>query len=450
MRNLRERWSGIPVFPLVLLLGLLANIVLVNAVLVALPGTSRYDTPGYETYKLLRWRTTADSWEPMAAAWSYLHDDHYVYVYQAVFFDRDEKFQYPLTSLLPIEVMQRLTGDDTVPFRPLDALSFAAVLATAVFVALILTASVRAHVAVSDPPGVERYVLWGIAFVATLTFYPVVKAFTLGQVQTWSNALFAMSLWLWMHQRRAPAGIAAGLMGAIKPQMGLLLVWGLLRRQWWFALAVAATAGVAGVGALVLYGFGDNWDYVSVLRFISRHGEAYYPNQSANGFLNRLLENGDNDAFRASAFPPYDVVVYVGTLASSAIVIAAALFWRARSAAGGVVDFAIAALSFTIASPVAWEHHYGIMLPIYAATLPMLLARQVFGRWTMTWMALSYLLASNYFDITRRAADTPFAPAQSYLLLGALMLLVALSRLRRADDTAAAADSVGARAVTAV
>src|SRR5262249_58972314 len=32
----------------------------------------------------------------------------------------------------------------------------------------------------------------------TLTFYPVVKAFTLGQIQVWINALFALALLAWM------------------------------------------------------------------------------------------------------------------------------------------------------------------------------------------------------------------------------------------------------------
>ncbi len=441
--HVRKQWSGLSGMTRALLLFVLANVVVVNAALVTLPDTSAYDVAGYETYKLLRWRTTADSWQPMAAAWSYLHEDHEADVYKEIFFNRDEKFQYPLTSLLPIEAMQRATGDYGVRFRPLDAVSFAAVIATAVFVALILVARVRAYLpgAISSP--LERWVLWAIAIAATLTFYPVIKAFTLGQIQAWSNALFAMSLWLWIDRRRVPAGVVAGVMCAIKPQMGLLLAWSMLRRQRSFAIALAGTATIAGLAALALYGFADNWDYLSVLRFISRHGEAYYPNQSANGFLNRLLENGDNDAFRASAFPPYSAPVFIGTIVTSALLIATALFWQARSARGGVIDLSIAALTFTIASPVAWEHHYGVLLPIYAAVLPMIVARPVFGRWTMPYLATSYFLTSNYFDITRRAADTPFTPVQSYLLAGALMLLFALYRLRRDEDSGPLEHEVG-------
>jgi hypothetical protein len=101
-----------------------------------------------------------------------------------------------------------------------------------------------------------------------------------------------------------------------------------------------------------------------------------------------------------------------------------------RHTGASTVDFAIAALTFTVASPVAWEHHYGILAPIYAAVAPAMLARRVLGAITAPWLAVSYVLTSNYFDVARRAADTPFTPMQSYLLAGALMLLVAMYRLR--------------------
>lgn len=415
-----------------MLLFLAANVVLINAALTLLPATSRYDVTAFETYKMLRVRTEADSWEPMRYAWEYLQHPDSRTVYDAIFFDREEKFQYPLTSLLPIESIQRITGDETVRYGLLDAISLAAMAVMAVAVGAIL--AISAGAARRSPlPRAEQLLLFALGAGATLTFYPAVKSFTVGQVQTWSNALFAITLFLWMRQARRSAGVATGLVCITKPQMGLFLVWGVLRRQWWFAAAIALIAAAAGIAALVLYGFADNWDYLSVLRFISRHGEAYYPNQSINGLLNRMLDNGGNLAFDEHGFPPYNAAVYILTLLTSVIIIGAALFPPGRRAAGTAVDLSLAALSFTIASPVAWEHHYGILAPIYAATAPAMLARRIFGVWTAPWLAASYLLTSNYIHAAREAADTPFTPVQSYLFAGALMLLIALYRLRSVE-----------------
>jgi len=49
----------------------------------------------------------------------------------------------------------------------------------------------------------NRNALCVLAVVATLTFYPVVKGFTLGQIQTWINLLLSAALWLWLAGRRA-------------------------------------------------------------------------------------------------------------------------------------------------------------------------------------------------------------------------------------------------------
>jgi len=44
----------------------------------------------------------------------------------------------------------------------------------------------------------------------------------------------------------------------------------------------------------------------------------------------------------------------------------------------------LAILTCVMASPVAWEHHYGILMPFYAVLLPALVRRPVFGRATIT------------------------------------------------------------------
>jgi hypothetical protein len=84
------------------------------------------------------------------------------------------------------------------------------------------------------------------------------------------------------------------------------------------------------------------------------------------------------------------------------------------------------ALSITMASPIAWEHHYGIVLPIFAV----MLARTLGNRARLCWLIASYMLISNFIPATNLLAPTVVNIVQSYLLAGAVILLVLLYRSR--------------------
>jgi hypothetical protein len=115
-----------------------------------------------------------------------------------------------------------------------------------------------------------------------------------------------------------------------------------------------------------------------------RHGEAFYPNQSMNGLLNRLLFNGSALQFDPSSLAPFHPWVYAGTCLSFIVLVLTALVAPSSvGERGGTVDFCVVALSITLAPSIAWEHHYGVLLPIYAAALPRFLERPVFGRATL-------------------------------------------------------------------
>jgi hypothetical protein len=410
--------------------------VIISAILVALPAAGTTQVVLYDTSRFLLFRALDDSWFPITQAYAYLQDPGPDPVYDAIFFDGDVKFQYALTSLLPLELLQLFRDDSSLDeYGPLDAVSWIAVWATAVFVALIFLRSLENYAPEFLPAGtLERWLLGAIAAGMTLTFYPIAKAFSLGQIQAWINCLFAILVWLWVTKRETAAGVVGGLICAIKPQLGLLLVWALLRRRWGFAGLFAAVAGSLALITLVLYGLEDNLNYLDVLSYISRRGEAYYPNQSVNGLLNRLLDNGNNTDFQAGEFPPFNVVVYVGTIVTSIVIVGAALFWRAdESGADSTVDLLIAGLSFTIASPVAWEHHYGILMPAFAVLLPAMLRWPVLGKWSLPILGLAYLLSANFYNLAQKFAGRPLlTPVQSYLFFGALIVLVLLYLVRHA------------------
>lgn len=218
----------------------------------------------------------------------------------------------------------------------------------------------------------------------------------------------------------------------VKPQFAAFLLWGALRHQWSFLIGWCAVAFPALAISVALFGAANHLDYLSVLQFLSRHGEAYYANQSVNGLLNRMLFNGDGLNWSGTDFPPCNEVVYFGTLLSSMALILAALLVRGRQPdKGGLFDFMTAALTFTIASPIAWEHHYGILPPILIDLLFALLATPRLARSFSLWMTLgiAYVLSANDFPIANLAAGTSFNFVQSYVLFGGLAALWLLYRV---------------------
>ena len=168
---------------------------------------------------------------------------------------------------------------------------------------------------------------------------------------------------------------------------------------------------------------------------MSRRGEGYFPNQSLNGLLNRLLRNGNNLEWMGASFAPYHPWVFWPTAISSALLVAAALAPPPAGQRGDAVDFSLLALTVTVASPIAWEHHYGILPPIYAATLAAVVVRPALGAAGLPLLAASFALTSNELGFTNRLATTNWNVLQSYLYVGALLLLLLLHRLRRPPRT---------------
>src|SRR5690606_38962435 len=136
------------------------------------------------------------------------------------------------------------------------------------------------------------------------------------------------------------------------------------------AVAFALVALPAGILSLGIFGLAEHLDYLSVLSYISRHGEVYWPNQSMNGLLNRLLVDVNPLKWSYTDFAPFHPVVYFGTLVSSIALLVLALGYRprwARPPSDAVAPEAkrtesglglcTAVMVLTIAAAVAWEHH---------------------------------------------------------------------------------------------
>jgi alpha-1,2-mannosyltransferase len=226
----------------------------------------------------------------------------------------------------------------------------------------------------------------------------------------------------------------------LKPQLGLFAIWALIRKDWRFLGGLAAT-GAIGLGlSVLLFGIQNHIAYLDVLSYMSRHGEGHLSNHSFNGLLHRVTGNDDGLVWSNEAFSPYNPIVHVGTLITSLALVVIGL-WPRGSTAGmnGLYQFQLAALAFTIASPMAWEPHYGVLAPMFAVllcavmTMPAGKARR---HWLMA-LAATFVFAAMHLPVVGLFAHTPLMVLQSYLLFAALGVLFMLWRLSGRSAAAA-------------
>ena len=419
---------------------LLVSIVAFNAILWLATPTPYNQTVLHHAWDVLNGRSADDSWAVMLSAVDYLRAPGPDPVYSELFFKRGQRFQYPPSSLFTLEGMLRLVGADHVRtnkhaiYSSLtlnDALGWAFIALTAAATAALLEKSLL-HARLVDDTRALFVARCAIVLGLTLTFYPIVKAYTLGQIQVWINGVFALALLLWANGRIASSGFLLGVVALIKPHFGLFLLWAALRRAWPFAIAFAITVAVGLAVSVAIYGIANHVDYIRVLRVLSQTGEVYYPNQSVNGLLNRwmvLVDPAAFDSLNFKSLPPFNAIVYGGTLIASLVFLVIGLLRRSAddTAQQRVVDFCAMALCLTLASPIAWEHHFGITLPMFAVLLTTVQRRR------LPWLALSYILIATFLPVTNLLAASAWNVAQSTLLAGALILVTMLLVARRGE-----------------
>jgi alpha-1,2-mannosyltransferase len=370
-----------------------------------------------------------DSWEVMKEAFERITSST-DFIYEELFFGKSKiKFQYPLTSLLICFPLSIIAEENLINYLKIS--SWIAIIITFFYTLRIFKKS--CEIAETERENKKNKVIQlTIIFFLTLGFYPIIKAFSLGQIQVWINALFSMSTWYYISNKKKLSGAGVALMCLIKPQYIVIFIWAVARKQWDFAKHFIMIFFPVLILSLIVFGVKNNMDYLKVLSFISKHGESFYANQSMNGLLNRFLFNGANLEWSPNTFAPFNLFVYITTILTSILFISCALFRPLKaSERGGIVDYFIICVSTTIASPIAWEHHYGILLQMYAFLFPPLLNK----RHSSTQLALLisvYILTSQHIAfINKMTSKTMFNFLQSYIFFGALMFLVYLYWIER-------------------
>ena len=265
--------------------------------------------------------------------------------------------------------------------------------------------------------------------MAGLVFNPLVSAAVIGQIQTLLTLGFAVAFLCWLAGKEAWAGAILGMMMLVKPQYAVFLLWALVRRKFNAAAAALACSTACLAVSCAVFGLKNNLDYIRVLQFIGRRGESYYLNQSINGILNRLTGTANFLQFEANQFAPENPVVFWGTMASTLVLLSLAIFYPwGNQRRGGAGDFACILLVSTMASPIAWNHHYAILFPIFVWLWFSDYAWRKSG-WERALLAAAYFLASNTITEVMALTNSPgWNLLTSNLYVGAVLALVVLLR----------------------
>ncbi|HTI01811.1 MAG TPA: glycosyltransferase family 87 protein, partial [Acidisoma sp.] len=357
-------------------------------------------------------------------------------LYQEVFFAQHLKFQYPPTSLLPMLGLQWLGIDVTSVFlNNINRLLIAANAIGVGFLFRLVLIRKYGQDAAASPAAKAGAILSG---GATFLFFPVMMGFWLGQIQVWIDTGFTFACIAFLANRKLSAGVLVGLICLLKPQFAVFAVWALLRREWRFMLGAAIAILPFGLLSLAVFGVTAHLQYLNELSFLSRHGEAMISNNSVNGILNALIGTVNPLVWDVHAFPPYNPVVYLGSVAAAIILIVGALWPRPsqRDALSGLLDFMFAALAFTMAAPIAWENHYGIMAPIFATLFCLLAAapNSVRRRQQLIAFAALFLLSAVCVTSHIYKVATPLNLAIGYLFFAGIGTLAMLCWVAQTRD----------------
>ena len=263
---------------------------------------------------------------------------------------------------------------------------------------------------------------------------PITLAFSLGQAQIFLDLFFALLVLFWVQGKERPAGVMMALLAMVKPQFGLLLLWAALRRRWSALVAGGVTLGVGAAASLLAFGVRNNLAYIGVMAGLSRKAQSHYANQSMFGLLNRAIFNGENIPYHPYVYPPFVPWVYYVTLATTALLVLVALVYPWRERAGGMEDLSAIGVVCVIATPMAWEHHYGVMLGIFVWLWFGVYRRGAGNVWTL---ALAFVLIADFLSPFNLFSAIPVANVlQSYMYFGALLLIGLLMRSRELPGSA--------------
>lgn len=380
-----------------------------------------------------------DSWDPMHIASDYW-DKHNTNgrIYTDNLIAQNIRFQYPPVTLFIPQFVNQLNISNNVFYA---ACTYLFILITALSLFKIVQCSMVGHMQSRLPWKEQLYLFLGL-LALTVLYFPILQGAVFGNIQIWLNALFAISLICMIKNKYLWVGVLIGLAATVKPQFGLLLVWAMFRKNWSFMKGFLLACGLITLVGVIAFSIENHIDYLNALRYLSQHGESYHHNQSLNGLLNRMFGVASPDLYNNLSliylyqpFPPYNPWVYFPTLISSVLIIGLCLLVkRPATQEATLVDYCLMSLGLTLASPITWIYHYGLLLPISVVLLTLFclkLKETDTTKMLFRVFAVCFLITSLSIPFVEYVYHTYLNVVQSYYYFAALGMFLVLYLLRR-------------------
>ncbi|MEK6397301.1 MAG: glycosyltransferase family 87 protein [Terriglobus sp.] len=406
-----------------LLLFVVGSLVFSNVVprvLFKLLGWGNPGTIGGMLHDFWTFRTWTDSWLPMMRSVDYFLQHPTLPIYYAPLYDT---LIYSLASILPLWLLKKLGMGDVVMLRFLAVTSWLAL----VGIAGVAFAMAHRYLKARGVKPNWRTVV--AVLLAVLFCYPLLKGYSLGNAQTYLSFEFALLLLLWSEGKETAGGVVSALLTFVKPQYGLLLIWMAVRKRWNAAIAFVATSVVLLLLSVLVFGWHNNLDYIHVLAGLSKKAQSHYGNQSMFGTLNRAIGNGENIGYTPFVYTPYIRWVYLTTVSTALVLMGAVLLFPWGKLKASTADLAAMGVISVAASPMAWEHHYGIVVGVFAWVW------FAYGCWQekRPWvLGVASLFTMNaWLAFNKAAPHLGWNVVQSYMYFSALLLVVVLMVMAR-------------------
>jgi hypothetical protein len=248
--------------------------------------------------------------------------------------------------------------------------------------------------------------------------------------------LLAAAAWCLERRRETWLGVLLAAAAVLKPPLGLLLGYFLLRRRWRVAAGAGVTALLVVGASLALFGVGlhGQWLAQCIVPFLGKPLAAYNV-QSVSGCLARQLAGGD-----LGSWAPLEVGAGFKAAHYTLVgLLLGATAWAAlRPRTPGDVkvehsEFAAVLCLALVISPISWTHYYLLLLVPLALYLGRRLTVPVDGWWGPPVAGAVVLLSAPINGVGSNWAAMRFLLENRYFLGGLLFLALLLaSRWRMA------------------
>lgn len=234
---------------------------------------------------------------------------------------------------------------------------------------------------------------WLLGMLLIMAFFPIRWAVCCLNAQVLINAALVGAILAYACSHRVLLGVLLGLVCAVKPYLVVLVLFVIARREWRGAIIAVLTLGSVVLGSLLMVGTQPWKTYIHDLLPLMCNGYAAHGNQTLLAAIRRWY--GDPTA--ANLIPLSSVEQVLGWMLSAVMIVVSVAprpngSWMRRATATQgrpsfsdanrsaellyrAGDISIAAFASLLASPTAWDHHYGWAVVVFCVYL--LAARQL-------------------------------------------------------------------------